>query len=285
MDTPTSLPLAVAVTLFVAGCASEPTLERTGRWTGPARPAIAPSVLAGSPAWAASSYELGVAPAGAALASLDDEGPYWEKKPRWEEAEERTGFRAKDGWFLAPAFAWSQHSDEDLDGQKFLAGPFDTIVLPNVDDGDGYGISAGYRRGWGSLALNLVQTEHDGVWLGTPFDVTFESISLDFTHYFLRTTRLQPFLTLGVAMTKLDIDGGSMAVGPTVADARLEDDFSGNLGGGLAVYLTRRLAILGTAVYRVGHSYHEATGVAPKVPNPPVDDGGVTATVALSFTF
>jgi hypothetical protein len=310
MHCPPIQPIALAVTLVLAGCAAARPLERTPPPVRAASPraavpvessaTLAPrrcstpvAVVSDEQEEERSLFEVILfgptddtsSMYGARRADpLKDHRPWWETVPSESERARRAGqFRAETGWFVHPTFSYTQHATTDLDGQKFLAGP-DTIVLPELDPGVGLGFALGYRYSEGAFTVNYVRTKNDGTWLGGPFDATFESISLDFTQYYLRSSHVQPFLTLGVATTSLDIENGAF-MGANTADAELEDDLVINFGGGIAFYLSPRLALNFGAVYRFLHEYTEATGVAPKGPTSPIDGAGVTATVGISYTF
>ncbi len=213
-----------------------------------------------------------------------DERPWWDAElSDAEQAREAGGFRVEQGWYVGGLYAASSHSEDDLDGQKFLSG-VDTIVLPEIDVGDGPGGVFGYRFEQAAFEFSYYETKHDSEWTGTDFDTKFQAFGIDFKHYYLIDQRLQPFLMLGILFPKLTIENGS-SQGALIDDGELEDDLAIRFGGGLSLFLTSRIQVGGHVVYRFLQQYDEAEGVAPKGPIPDVDGGGFTAAVSLTYTF
>lgn len=210
--------------------------------------------------------------------------PWWETAPPSpERVVEKGEFRAETGWYLGVLGATVMHSDRDLDGQQFLSGA-DTIVLPDVDAGSGPGAVLGYRFPSMAFEVAYLRTTHDGEWLGTPFDVEYDAVSIDFKQFFALRSRLQPYVTAGFATSRLHIENGA-SNGTVIDDATLSDEISLKLGGGFAIYLTRRIALSGHVVYRLLEVYNEGEGVAPKRPVAEVDNGSFSGVVSLTFTF
>ena len=135
--------------------------------------------------------------------------PKWALEPSSKELARRAGqFRVAQGWFLSLGAAYSDISDEHLNGNLLLVGT-DTIVLADPEPGFGGAVSLGYRFDKMAFEFIYLQTEHDAVHVfpaaGTAYDATFKSFALNLRHYFNRQRRFQPFVSLGLASTQFII--------------------------------------------------------------------------------
>lgn len=219
----------------------------------------------------------------ASFDQLDSESLSPTPQPQPEEiATNRAGFRAVEGWYLGINAASQNISDDQLNGRDILVGT-DTILLPKLDPGIGGGLSIGYRFKSMAFEFTYIETEHDAVHLGTKLDTTFSSFSVNLREFFRLSSRVQPFINLGLASTELEIKNGA-SIGLTVGDATLEDELSLNVGVGCSLYLTPRWSMNLLGEYRFFNNFFEVSGIATKGGSDQISADGVSVIGSLSYT-
>lgn len=167
-------------------------------------------------------------------------------------------FHAKEGVYVGAIAAYNA-VDGDFDGDLVLVSFDQILAVPKVSSALGWGITLGYRSDNYALELGYLKSEHDATWAGLQSDVDYTMWNLDYK-YFFSEKRTQPFFLVGLALPKLVLKDGSVDSFGNVSDA----SFNGigiNLGIGLAHYLTEKLSLNGTAIYRL-MSYGSASGAA-----------------------
>jgi len=190
---------------------------------------------------------------------------------------------AKDGFYLAGFAARSQVSSSDLDGSTVLTDGSGVILLPELDDGDGFGFAVGARTGSNAWELSYVRTDHDVQFLGASGEAQFCTFNLDFKHYFRTEHKLQPNLLFGLAIPTLTVEDGA-SDGVTVDDG----EFIGiglNLGAGLSYFFNPHVGLVSQLVYRYADLTSAEGGGMSGTIEDGVDVSGLDLRLGLSFTF
>jgi opacity protein-like surface antigen len=137
----------------------------------------------------------------------------------------------------------------DLNGEKALVGSKDTILLPDIDGGLGYGLFVGMGVSeTASWEISFMQTFHDGRWKGLKADVHYFMIDANGKLYFRTGRALRPYGLAGFGLHIVDIHNGSTN-GSDVGDGLLTGT-AFNLGAGADYYLRPEVSIGGAAVLR-----------------------------------
>lgn len=167
----------------------------------------------------------------------------------------------------------------DMDGMTSVSGGGSSEVLPDLETGDGTKILVGYHWDSYSVEVNVVDSDHDGVWGGLPFPSNYSSLNIDGKWFFRE--RIKPFALAGIGATDVQVQDGSTD-GFSLADAT----FSGvdvRLGGGVHFPIARRFAIEAQAVYRRG-KYKHVDGIASGDLEGSLSGDGVTISIEAKIS-
>ncbi len=147
----------------------------------------------------------------------------------------------------------------DFKGQNMFGAVDESIAIPDIDGGFGFGASIGYTRvtardlgytlefSYSRMSQSYLQdaAEHfDGdAWL-TTVDFTFKGI--------LSAGRAHYYALIGLSLPWITIEDGAFAVMPeeTLADNARFSGLGMKIGGGAKYYMHKRIAMFGEAYYR-----------------------------------
>lgn len=163
------------------------------------------------------------------------------------------GFHVKNGAYIIGYLAWA-NVDGDFDGSVTLAGAGvpDTFSVPDLDESYAYGGGMGIRWGDAAFEVTYQRSEHDATFGGAPLgDAILNTINFDLKYYFMTDQPLQPFVLVGVNVPWMDVDNGSFNIASALTGDASYIGFGANFGGGAAFYLTPKLAVTGSAGYRL----------------------------------
>jgi len=147
----------------------------------------------------------------------------------------------------------------DFDGDTTLTGP-DTIFLSETDPGTGYELVIGGLSEGSSVEVSYTRIHYDGEFAGAPGDVSYRAFEIRGVNYWRANSAVQPLGFIGLLFPLADIEDGSRE-GGNVGTAKLRRGIGFELGGGLACWLTRRLA-LDLRASAVLNWFNQAEGVA-----------------------
>ncbi|MHC4415278.1 MAG: outer membrane beta-barrel protein, partial [Planctomycetota bacterium] len=157
------------------------------------------------------------------------------------------------GAYVIGYFSWAIIDDgNDFEGDMVLVGEGfpDFIVIPEFDDGVGFGVGLGYRMGDFALELNYQRTTHDADSVGPPLgDGVLNLLNIDLKYFFNPEERLQPNLLVGLAIPWLDVEDASIIPFGEVDDATYTG-IGVSLGGGLSYYIDPKIALTVQGGYR-----------------------------------
>ena len=167
----------------------------------------------------------------------------------WREKHTTANFKAKEGGILRiGGHLWG--IEGDYDGTVGLSLPNgDTLIVPDYDQTFSPEIGFGYRGEVYAMHVTYKRFEAEGTFGGGSLDDRWNYFDIDFRQYYRTTERLQPFVTMGMGYFFGTIVDGATSDGLTFEDS----DFSGislNVGGGLAFYLSKSLALDISGIYR-----------------------------------
>ena len=151
----------------------------------------------------------------------------------------KADFRAKQG-VLAQVRHYRSRLSGDFDGDTTLTGP-DTIFIPEADDGSGYSIALGGMEEGNAFLLSYRRIEYDGEIGNLDADVEYRAFALEVLHFFRANEPVQPYLQLEMLLPFADLVDASTD-GVAVGNAKLREGFGLGVGGGVAWWLSRRLA-------------------------------------------
>jgi len=164
----------------------------------------------------------------------------------------------------------------DFDGDVQLFGPTDEVLVPDLDVGAGVGIYLSYRWRMNELVLEGSVTEHDGDFSNPSRDLDTRIMSLDLNwrHYFLEESPMQPYGLIGFGMSEAEIEDGStdQATETATDDAELKDGININVGAGVALYTLPWVVFYGQAMYRFNR-FKTSDGIDGEFSNTPDIDG------------
>lgn len=170
----------------------------------------------------------------------------------------------------------------DMDGTSFVGGGGSVELMPEQDDGSGTKFSIGSYSDDISFDFSLVRTDHDGQFLGVPFDSKFQSLNMDVKYSALGSEQLRGLLILGLGFSSVKVKNGS-SDGFEVEDAKFSGiDF--RFGIGARYRLMDNVAIEVNAVQRYG-SYNSVDGVVSGTISDSVDGDGITTSLELIYIF
>jgi len=174
----------------------------------------------------------------------------------------------------------------DFQGDTALVGWDEAILIPEFDDGSGYGLALGRRWKRVGLELSYMQTSHDASVVGLGWgEADAQMVDLNFKYFFRTSRRLQPFLLLGLGSTWIDVPDASFDSAGEFDDA----SFSGscaNLGVGANYYLRRDLSI-DIGLFHSWRSMNKVSGIHSdsQTLDDNLDASGVRAVLGLTYTF
>ncbi len=160
----------------------------------------------------------------------------------------------KEGPYIV-GYVGYQNFGGDFNGDVILTGVDpsypDLILVPEVDDGIGFGAGLGYRFGEFALEFNYMRTTHDADFPGSTIgDATLNLVNIDVKYFFMTDSPLQPMILVGLAIPWLDVGDGSIVIATGESG---DSNFTGvglNLGGGVNYFLTPQVALTAQAGYR-----------------------------------
>jgi hypothetical protein len=135
-------------------------------------------------------------------------------------------------------------SGGDFDGSTLIDLWRETISIPKLDPGIGFGGLIGFRDGNYGLEFSFVTSSLTGTILDETDDTTLTTFSFYIKYWLTGALAFQPYLLLGVDMNLLSAtDAAVLTEYPyTVGDI----DLSGvnfDLGAGISYYITPKIAI------------------------------------------
>lgn len=210
------------------------------------------------PEWTAP--EVASLPAAAPL-DIDDDSM---RLPRNEEAEE---LWPAQGLYIGGEIITTQPLGDFDDGVGLQAPAGDILIVPELDVGAGIGAYVSYRWRMDEVVLQGSVSEHDGEssLVAGDLDTQLFNLDLNWRHYFLEQSPLQPYALLGVGMSWADIENGARDQAMTVIeDAELDEGININVGAGAALYTLPWVVFYGQALYRF-NVYKTADGISPEM--------------------
>ncbi len=156
----------------------------------------------------------------------------------------------KEGSYIGLSFVYNGMSGDFDDTMAFTDGT--TIwSVPDMDHGMGFGIVYGVRTDIGAFELGYQRTRHDTSTtianIGNSTAI-YNVIDFNFKYDILAWKQLRPYLLVGAGVPWLKIDR-SRTNGTNYEDETFYG-LEGNLGAGIAYYVTPQWAITGGAIFR-----------------------------------
>lgn len=230
----------VPAVLLASACAAVPRPPAMPGWTAP---------------------EISSLPASAPL-DIDDDKM---RVPREEETED---LWPAQGLYIGGEIITTQPLGDFEDGVGLQAPAGDVLIVPELDVGAGIGAYISYRWRMNELVLQGSVSEHDGEssLVAGDLDTTLYNLDLNWRHYFLEHSPLQPYALVGVGMSWADIENGARDQTLTVIeDAELDEGININVGAGAALYTLPWVVFYGQALYRF-NVYKTADGISSEMP-------------------
>lgn len=176
----------------------------------------------------------------------------------------------------------------DFNNEGFISGVNVAFSQPELDDGLGFGLTAGYTQigrsnfGYG-LELGYQRTKHNFETGQGGRDATLSIVNLDFKALY-SAMPVQPFLLLGVAVPRLVIERGGHNTSGQYFDAKYKG-LGLNMGGGVELYMLPNICLSGTAVYRLMR-YSNVKGLDDWMEiGGGLNGNGISLMIGLTFNF
>lgn len=160
--------------------------------------------------------------------------------------------------------AFNQNIGGSFNGETLLLNTqlTEAIMVPKIDYAIGKKISLGVKAydikfiGQNDLGIELSYgwSGHAASWKDLAIDVSYQEIDADFKSYFKPGKRFQPYLNLGFYESILSVKKGSTDSFGNIGDA-IYTSFGFNLGGGIAIKLSRHLSISGGITFKFSPFY------------------------------
>ncbi|MCA8961929.1 MAG: hypothetical protein KDC38_15495 [Planctomycetes bacterium] len=196
---------------------------------------------------------------------------------------ETPAFVPKSGFYISGILPYTDVVASDFDGETAVAGGGSAEILPEIDGGFGFGGAIGGRFVNTAVELNYQSTDHDADFLGIPIDARFEAWNLEVRQFFIRDSRVQPLVLVGVGLHSLTIEDGSVGALGQIRDAKYRG-LGASFGLGLAVHATRRLSFSLEGGYRFT-SFTRVEGVVDGELEDSASGSGPFLGLRAGFTF
>ena len=173
----------------------------------------------------------------------------------------------------------------DFDGQRFFYDSSEAIVVPKIDAGAGFDVVLGYKSGYWGFELFFNYAGSDAKFGARDIKVHRLQYGLGGRLYPLPEAQLQPFVSVGFGAEYLLAENASVDASSNLGDATYTGvDF--RIGGGLAYYLTPRLALNCKFEY-VYAIFSDAEGIkGEKKPlDPSLKASSLLAGLSLTYAF
>lgn len=161
----------------------------------------------------------------------------------------------KQGWYVGLTVP-NLMIGGDFDGDRVLvsSNTSELFTVPKIDPAFGWSLSIGQRMEKVAIEFSYARLVHSGSWVGFEESVTQSAWNLDFKYFIRHQKRLQPFIQFGwnPASPIIRVENGAFdATDNTLSDAIFISNIGNfNVGSGITWYITPRLSIYGTALYR-----------------------------------
>jgi hypothetical protein len=207
-------------------------------------------------------------------------------QPQLEQLATPAGhFKAEEGLYIGAFFA-AVNVGGDFDGKSEFFEPSESIVIPDLDDGLGFGVAFGVRQKTMAFELSYQRSWHD--WTSASMvlpegDAAVNSFNMDARIFLLSEGRFQPHILAGLCIPWIDVEDGGIAGGSHREDVTYLG-FGGNVGLGLNAYLWPNLALNITGGYRAA-GYFFSFADKNEALDEPLFGGGWFAMVGTMLTF
>jgi hypothetical protein len=155
----------------------------------------------------------------------------------------------------------------DFTGQNTMtygsSAPYEIELIPTISQNVGFAVLLGRREGAWAAEISYWNSNHSAsynnggiTYQGT---ATYQSINLDFKHYFFTQFPTQPFISVGLSLPWLVVQNGSL-YGPYASPPYPPNTYSSsdatytgigfNLGAGLEIYMGKSFSIVGSITER-----------------------------------
>ena len=205
-----------------------------------------------------------------------------------------------DGFYLGSYMPYTTMW-EDFDGRHLLTDPHQALLRPDIHGGSGWGVIAGFRRGWFAGELTFQQSRHDWTMqmdvdpLPMRGRAEINSLALNAKAFLPVDGPVQPYVLAGPSLTFLTVKRGSIDTVGSIGDAEYSD-VGGNLGCGVAVYIGHSVCLsAGVQYHATFFDSYKGEGGRGHLPGGDDDDDwecdhrlqgdGFTYLVSLTFTF
>jgi hypothetical protein len=155
--------------------------------------------------------------------------------------------------------------------------------IPSFNTGYGFGVLLGHREGAYAGELSYLQSYHTATFTGPPSvspgtgqnTAIYHVVNFDIKRYFFEKIPVQPFISLGLNYSWIDIDNASALVdlntATTVEEGTLSiEGFGLNVGAGLEIYVGEGFSLVGGAYERFT-GYSGLTGIERQERTPQSD--------------
>jgi hypothetical protein len=183
---------------------------------------------------------------------------------------------------------------------------YEISLIPSLAPAYGWGLFIGHREEAYALEVSYCQSTHNAsfgpgvvgsnngksVTFGSAYSGTavYNSINIDFKHYFLTDLQLQPFLDFGVSFPWISISDADIDPNGNVGPLTLEG-LGVNLGIGIEYYFSPNFSIIAGA-YQRWAGFDQFTGyqtqantLSPYGTNPSDDGSGLNFSIGTSVGF
>lgn len=107
------------------------------------------------------------------------------------------GERQGDGRYIGIIGQNVNAGGRGFDGETILVGSVDIILVPEIENGYGWGLVFGNKTGNGATEIAYMRSEHDVTWLGFKGDATLQHVDINWKRYFRTEKPVQPYLQFG----------------------------------------------------------------------------------------
>ena len=170
------------------------------------------------------------------------------------------GFAKQGGYAgvsVMPGFTFDGITFDGESIYKEIGGD-EIMILPKLSTQNLVRFALGYRSKQYGLEISYDRTHHDGVFVGTHGDATFQAINLDGRYFFLPAQRVQPYMGVGGSFPSFTVKEGSF-LNEDFGDAKFKG-YGVAAEAGVVFYPHRQLGISVGYNYRV-LSFDKVTGV------------------------
>ncbi len=171
-------------------------------------------------------------------------------------------FKPEDGVYVTGSWIGNNTIGGDFDNSTFYTSDTAVYDVPEINDGQGFAVTLGHTSAPVSFEIGYLRTIHDTHTTFTDIgdqEAAFNAIDFNIKLHIIKEGRFRPYVLFGFGIPWITIENSKVENGSYSAETFR--GISGNLGAGLAFYITPRIFVNAGAMYRFS-SFRRVDGMS-----------------------